>query len=287
MNNIIDCSATNDIYLTNLKKQCAISKKQIIIDSNFCCESDELCAICLTSMLNCVVKHTPCGHTFHLQCLNKLLKCKHVCKNRCPNCRKFIVKKKITRRIFYSYINNIFDIIDYSGQPINNRIYIDIPIFENSNNEIISVGGNVGGNIGGNIGGNDGGDIGGNDVGDDVRVDDVRVDAVHVGDDDLDDIMDDEYDEYDNYYNNIDNSDNNFEDNENFVNSLMNNIIYTALSYLSDTHNLDFSGQLLYEIVENVNYENSGNEIYYRWNYYHENDGLSGSNYDDGDGNDV
>ena len=49
--------------------------------------NDELCSICLSSMLKQTVLHIPCGHIFHNNCINTVFKSDCLTKYNCPLCR--------------------------------------------------------------------------------------------------------------------------------------------------------------------------------------------------------
>ena len=67
-------------------KALAREKKRIIFETHYS-NCEDKCAICLSNMINATVKHTPCGHTFHLRCLTKWQKFQNERNVQCPNCR--------------------------------------------------------------------------------------------------------------------------------------------------------------------------------------------------------
>ena len=70
-------------------KSLAKEKNRIIFQTKYP-NMDDICAICLSNMLNANVKHTPCGHTFHLTCLTKWQKHQNERNVQCPNCRALL-----------------------------------------------------------------------------------------------------------------------------------------------------------------------------------------------------
>ena len=81
----------------------SILKKRITVELDYNCDHDTVCTICLNNMHRKVVKHIPCGHTFHLSCLNKLMNCNAACNNKCPCCRKEITISKINNSHYSDY----------------------------------------------------------------------------------------------------------------------------------------------------------------------------------------
>ncbi len=49
------------------KVKLAISSKRVIIELK--CKKDEICALCIENLKDKKVQHTPCGHSFHMKCL--------------------------------------------------------------------------------------------------------------------------------------------------------------------------------------------------------------------------
>lgn len=50
-------------------------------------DSSDICSICLTSLINKCVTHTPCEHTFHYNCIMTLYKSNTNNRYNCPLCR--------------------------------------------------------------------------------------------------------------------------------------------------------------------------------------------------------
>lgn len=50
-------------------------------------KNDEKCSICLLTMLNTLVLHTPCQHYFHHNCIKSVYTSDHIAKYNCPLCR--------------------------------------------------------------------------------------------------------------------------------------------------------------------------------------------------------
>jgi len=58
---------------------------RVIVQQKY--NKDELCSICLSSMLKQSVLHIPCGHIFHNNCLTSVFKSNCLTKYNCPLCR--------------------------------------------------------------------------------------------------------------------------------------------------------------------------------------------------------
>ena len=101
----------------------AINKKRVTVQLDFRGDHETSCAICLFDMHRQAVKHIPCGHTFHLSCLNKLLNSNLSYCNKCPCCRKKILNNK-TRARTGSEISNYY--LYYYGD--NSTIQIPVTV---------------------------------------------------------------------------------------------------------------------------------------------------------------
>jgi len=65
------------------KVKLAISSKRVIIELK--CRKDERCALCIENLKNKKVQHTPCGHSFHMKCLE--MQCSMYEDYNCSLCR--------------------------------------------------------------------------------------------------------------------------------------------------------------------------------------------------------
>ena len=71
-------------------KQVAVNKKRSMIELKS--PVDEICSICIESVKNKRVKILPCGHRYHVSCINKWLNSK---KNTCAKCRCVVDSSKV------------------------------------------------------------------------------------------------------------------------------------------------------------------------------------------------
>lgn len=112
--------------LESIKKltmnQISVNKKRVTVELDYSGDHENLCAICLLDMHRMPVKHIPCGHTFHLSCLNKLLNSNSSCNNKCPCCRKKIFESKMSDGSGENIISNYY--LYYYG----NNGTIQIPV---------------------------------------------------------------------------------------------------------------------------------------------------------------
>lgn len=79
----IDTAAAND-YIMLFKNVCR-TKNRIITQAKY--KKKESCAICLESMFNKRVLHTPCNHLFHYRCITTFYNSNQKTKYNCPLCR--------------------------------------------------------------------------------------------------------------------------------------------------------------------------------------------------------
>ena len=63
----------------------SITLNRVIAQQKY--NNDELCSICLSSMLKQTVLHIPCGHIFHNNCINTVFNSDCLTKYNCPLCR--------------------------------------------------------------------------------------------------------------------------------------------------------------------------------------------------------
>ena len=116
--NYLDIYSNNSNYLTeniinSMKRftmnQIAVNKKRITVQLDYFGEHDNLCPICLVDMNRKSVKHIPCGHTFHMSCLNKLLNSNTAYSNKCPCCREIITPRIVRHQIIPNYYLHYYD----------------------------------------------------------------------------------------------------------------------------------------------------------------------------------
>ena len=88
--------------MTDLK-QIAVEKKRSIIELKS--PVDEICSICIESVKNKRVKILPCGHRYHVACINKWLDRAH---NTCAKCRCVVDESKVVN------VEKIMDVLDDS-----------------------------------------------------------------------------------------------------------------------------------------------------------------------------
>jgi hypothetical protein len=102
-------------------KLLAKEKNRIIFQTNYS-NGDDICAICLSNMLNAVVKHTPCGHTFHLTCLTKWAKFQNEMNVQCPNCRSLLPRLQYVFPYMPNYTELVSASESESESPLNHSV---------------------------------------------------------------------------------------------------------------------------------------------------------------------
>lgn len=97
-------------------QQFAINKKRSVIELKS--PVDDICSICIETVRNKRTKILPCGHRYHVSCINKWLDCSS--KNTCPDCRcvvdesKSVVFDKTSEAIDYVPILDLLRFIEES-----------------------------------------------------------------------------------------------------------------------------------------------------------------------------
>lgn len=93
--------------MTDLK-QVAVQKKRSVIELKS--QVDEICPICIESVKNKRVKILPCGHRYHVACINKWL---NRAQNTCATCRCIVDESKVVN------CKKILDVLDDSHSIID------------------------------------------------------------------------------------------------------------------------------------------------------------------------
>ena len=95
------------------KVKIAKSSGRVIIELKYR-KKDDTCALCMEDMENKKVQHTPCGHSFHMSCLDKQLT--EYKDYRCSLCRYQIYEPEYVDEPEYNYtLRNAFRLTDSSN----------------------------------------------------------------------------------------------------------------------------------------------------------------------------
>jgi hypothetical protein len=112
-------------------KALAREKNRIVFETHYS-NCEDKCAICLSNMINATVKHTPCGHTFHLTCLTKWQKFHNEINVHCPNCRADLPSLKY----MFPFMETVVPQLVYSSSIEHEDESSD---YESSEDELIAV----------------------------------------------------------------------------------------------------------------------------------------------------